>query len=138
MWVDEQPLPDLFRYMAQPARLRELLFADPRHFLAREIIQDEPDDERRLAGYQAMTALARVVWERPYSPRLPARLHRVRCPTLLLWGEQDRLVPPAYGEAYRKHLPQAEWQVLPGCGHLAMFEKEAEFVEAITRFCRAG
>ena len=136
MWVDEQPLPDLFRVMAQPAKLRELLFHDPNNYLAKMIIADEPDDERRMTGYQSMTALARVIWERPYSPKLPARLRRVACPTLLLWGEDDKLVPPAYGEAYRKYLPQAQWQTIPRCGHLGMFEKEAEFVEAVTRFCR--
>jgi pimeloyl-ACP methyl ester carboxylesterase len=136
MWVDEQPLPDLFRYMTDPAKLRALLFHDPEHYLAKEVLRDNPDDERRLAGYQAMTALARVVWDRPYSPKLPARLHRVRCPTLLLWGDDDKLVPPAYGAAYARHLPQARLEHLPACGHLAMFEKEAEFVEAVLRFCR--
>ena len=83
-----------------------------------------------------MTVLARLMWERPYDPKLAARLHRVQCPTLLLWGGDDQLVPPAYGEAYKKHLPHAEWKLIPECGHLAMFEKEAEFVEAVTRFCR--
>lgn len=136
MWLDEQPLPDLFRVMAQPAKLRDLLFHEPDGYLAKMIIADEPDDERRLLGYQAMTALARVIWDRPYSPKLPARLRRVTCPTLLLWGADDKLVPPAYGEAYRKHLPQAKWQTIPNCGHLGMFEKEAEFVEAVLRFCR--
>ena len=134
-WVDDEPLPDLFRVMADPARLRELLFHDPDGYMAKLVIADEPDDERRMAGYQAMTALARLVWERPYSPKLPARLHRVKCPTLLLWGANDRLVPPSYGEAYRKALPHAEWQTIPACGHLAMFEKEAEFVAAVARFC---
>jgi pimeloyl-ACP methyl ester carboxylesterase len=138
LWVDEQPLPDLFREMAEPARLRKLLFHDPDGYMAKLVISDEVDDERRLAGYQAMTVLARLVWDRPYDPKLQGRLHRVRCPTLLLWGANDRLVPPAYGEAYRKHLPQAEMKLIPECGHLAMFEKEAEFVEAVTSFCRAG
>jgi pimeloyl-ACP methyl ester carboxylesterase len=78
------------------------------------------------------------MWERPYGPKLASRLHRVQCPTLLLWGAQDRLVPPSYGEAYRKHLPHAQWQTIPDCGHLAMFEREAAFVEAVTRFCRGG
>jgi pimeloyl-ACP methyl ester carboxylesterase len=135
MWVDDEPLPDLFRVLADPKRLRELLFHDPDGYMAKMVIVDEPDEERRVAGYQAMTALARLVWERPYSPKLPARLHRVKCPTLLLWGEHDRLVPPSYGAAYHKALPHAEWKVIPACGHLAMFEKEAEFVEAVVRFC---
>jgi pimeloyl-ACP methyl ester carboxylesterase len=136
LWVEDQPLPDLFRVMAEPARLRELLFHDPEGAVARMILADHPDDQRRLYGYQCMTALARLVWDRPYDPKLAARLRRVRCPVLLLWGEHDRLVPPAYGEAYRQHLPQAEWKVLPGCGHLAMFEKETEFVAAVAQFAR--
>jgi len=136
MWVDEEPLPDLFREMTDPDKLRARLFHDPEGYAAKMVIVPNPDDERRLTGYQAMTVLARLVWERPYDPKLPARLHRVRCPTLLLWGENDTLVPPSYGLAYKKHLPHAEWQVIPACGHLGMFEKEAEFVEAVTRFCR--
>jgi pimeloyl-ACP methyl ester carboxylesterase len=137
LWVDEHPLPDLFRAMALPAKLRELLFHDPDGYMAKLIVSDEPDDDRRLAGYQAMTVLARLVWERPYDPKLAARLHRVKCPVLLLWGEHDRLVPPAYAEAYKKCLPQAELVKIPDCGHLAMFEKEAAFVEALRRFARA-
>jgi pimeloyl-ACP methyl ester carboxylesterase len=90
-----------------------------------------------LNAYQAMTVLARLIWERPYDPKLAARLRRVTCPTLLLWGGQDRLVPPAYGEAYKQHLSQAELKLIPACGHLAMFEKEKEFVEAVLKFCQA-
>ncbi|MGL4553204.1 MAG: alpha/beta fold hydrolase [Gemmataceae bacterium] len=138
LWVPEQPLPDLFRYLTQPAMMREMLFHDPRGPMATMIVQDDPDDERRMFGYQAMTVLARMVWERPYSPKLAARLHRVKCPVLLLWGEHDRLVPPAYGREYAKHLPQARWETLPGCGHLGMFEKEPAFVEAVGRFAAGG
>ena len=61
----------------------------------------------------------------------------VGMPTLLLWGDSDRLVPPAYGEAYQKHIPGAELKLIPKCGHLPMFEKEAEFVEMVTKFCQA-
>lgn len=134
LWVDEQPLPDLFRMMTRPDKLRELMFHDPAGYMAKMIVADDPDDERRMSAYQSMTVLARMVWERPYDPKLPARLHRVQCPTLLLWGDDDRLVPPAYGQAYAKYLPQALWHTIPECGHLPMFEKEAEFVEAIRRF----
>src|SRR5262249_54840039 len=136
LWVDEQPLPDLFRYMQDRDKMRELLFHDPHGYSAKMVIVDDPDEERMLTGYQAMTALARLVWERPYDPKLPARLHRVQCPTLLLWGASDRLVPPAYGQAYHKYLPHAEWQTIPECGHLAMFEQEAAFVEAVAKLCR--
>jgi pimeloyl-ACP methyl ester carboxylesterase len=140
LWVEEQPLADMFRYMESKAEnrthLRRLLFHDPEGYMAKLVLVDDPDEERLLAGYQALTVLARLIWERPYDPKLAARLHRVACPTLLLWAAGDRLVPPAYGEAYRKHLPQAELRLIPDCGHLAMFEKEKEFVEEIAKFCR--
>jgi len=134
-WLDDEPLPDLFRVMAQPDKLRPLLFADPESYIAKMVIQDNADDERRIRGYQCMTVLARLVWERPYDPKLPQRLHRIRCPVLLLWGEKDKLVPPSYGKAYQKHIPQAEFQTIPNCGHVTMFEAEAEFVARVAKFC---
>src|SRR5262249_35744411 len=86
VWGDEQPLPDLFRIMQDRRAIRRLLFHEPEGYVARMVIQDDPDPEKLLNGYQAMTVLARLVWERPYNPKLAGRLHRVRCPTLLLWG----------------------------------------------------
>src|SRR5437762_2005927 len=93
LWVEEEPLPDLFRYLQDRNKLRELLFHDPAGYVAQMVMQDDPDEEKMLNAYQNMTALARLVWERPYNPKLARRLARVRRPTLLLWGEGDRLVP---------------------------------------------
>jgi pimeloyl-ACP methyl ester carboxylesterase len=136
LWVEEEPLPDLFRFMQDRQKVREILFHDPKSAMADLVIREHPSEEQLLAAYQSMTVLARLLWERPYDPKLPARLHRVRCPVLLLWGAHDRLVPPSYGEAYRKCLPHAEWKLIPNCGHLPMFEREAEFVQAVAGFCR--
>jgi pimeloyl-ACP methyl ester carboxylesterase len=136
LWTDEAVLGDLFRVMYDSNALRRLLFHDPDGHMARLIIQDEPDEEKLLAAYQNMTALARLVWERPYDPKLAGRLHRVRCPTLLLWGANDQLVPPAFGAAYHKCLPHAQMKLIADCGHMPMFEKEQEFVEAIATFCK--
>jgi pimeloyl-ACP methyl ester carboxylesterase len=134
LWVEGHALGDLFRFMLDRDKMRALLFHDPSSPIATLVIKDEPDEQSMLAAYQSLTVLARLVWERPYDPKLAGRLHRVQCPVLLLWGDDDRLVPPAYGEAYRQHLPQAELRLMPRCGHLPMFEREAEFVEALTKF----
>jgi pimeloyl-ACP methyl ester carboxylesterase len=136
LWVDDQPLGDLFRVMNDRDQLRQLLFHDPEGYVAKMVVQDNPPEDRMLTAYQSLTVLARLVWERPYDPKLAGRLHRIACPVLLLWGANDRLVPPAYGEAYRQHLDRAEIKLLPNCGHLPMFEQEAAFVETIFRFCK--
>ena len=55
-------------------------------------------------------------------------------PTLVLWGDQDKLFPPAHAEAYGRMIPGSEVVVLPDCGHLPTVEKTAEFVSTLARF----
>src|SRR5262249_43195980 len=117
-------------------KLREILFHDPDSAMASVVLGDHPDEATMLHAYQSLSALARLVWERPYDPKLAARLHRISCPTLLVWGDHDRLVPPVYGEAYRGHIAGAQLKLIDNCGHLPMFEKEADFVKIIAEFCR--
>jgi pimeloyl-ACP methyl ester carboxylesterase len=135
LWVPDQPLGDLFRVVRDRLQLRKLLFHDPTSAMATLVIRDNPDEASMMAAYQSLTVLARLTWERPYNPKLARRLHRVRCPTLLLWGASDRLVPPAYGEAYHKLIQGSQLKILADCGHLPMFEREAEFVQTIADFC---
>ena len=55
------------------------------------------------------------------------RLRRIKAPTLIVWGKQDRLVPLAHGEAYRDAIRGAELKVLDRCGHTPMIERPLEF-----------
>ena len=137
LWIEDQPIPDLFRYAQDVATLRSYMFHDPDGYQAEMILRDldEVDDERLIAAYKSLTALARLTWERPYNPKLPQRLHRVTCPTLLVWGASDRLVPPAYGEAYHRLIPGSRLHIIPECGHFPMFDQEAAFVELVADFC---
>lgn len=138
LWLDDQPFFDLFRHAQDIQKLREAMFHDPQGYQATMIVKDLKDrnDETLLAAYQSMTALARLIWDRPYNPKLAQRLQRVTCPTLIVWGQSDRLVPPAYGQEYHRLIPGSKLHILPECGHLPMFEKEAEFVELVAKFCR--
>jgi pimeloyl-ACP methyl ester carboxylesterase len=80
-----------------------------------------------------MTTVARILWERPWDPKMPRHLHRLTMPTLLLWGEEDRLVPAQQAETWRKFIPTADIQIFKGAGHLVLDEKR-EAVEAVERF----
>ena len=61
--------------------------------------------------------MAQTVLEDP----LPS-LRRIRAPTLLLWGESDRLIPPANAADYLGALPNARLVSLPGAGHVPQEE----------------
>ena len=64
-----------------------------------------PEDELAIVA-RDRESFARFGWE-PYlhNPKLKYRLHRIRVPTLLIWGANDGIVTPQYGEAYRKLIP---------------------------------
>ena len=88
-----------------------------------------------LCGDRMRTA--RVGWN-PYlhNPKLPRHLHRIACPTLVLWGANDKLIPLAHGQYYAHHLPHARMEVLSECGHMLPFEKPAELASHVVRFLR--
>ncbi|MEY9875191.1 pimeloyl-ACP methyl ester carboxylesterase [Streptacidiphilus sp. MAP12-33] len=58
-----------------------------------------------------------------YDPKLRRRLGRVRVPTLVVWGESDRLVTPAYGAAYAAAFPDARFEVVKAAGHMPLLEQ---------------
>ena len=93
----------------------------------------------RLANQRIV---AKLTGEKRYhDPQLQRWLHRIRIPTLILWGENDLLFPPAYGEAWHKAIPGSRLVVLPRCGHLPIQEQPDEFVSLVGEFCareRAG
>ena len=80
--------------------------------------------------------VARLSWRpRFHDPLLEKWLHRIRLPTLIIWGENDRLFPLEYAHAYQRLIPGAAVVVLAQCGHLPEIEKADEFVAAVADFC---
>jgi len=55
-------------------------------------------------------------------------------PTLIIWAESDRLVPPSYAEDFRSRIRDSRVAVLKECGHMPMFEKRDEFAKLVTEF----
>ncbi len=51
---------------------------------------------------------------------IQSRLSAVSCPVLVLWADQDRWFPVAHGEELHRRLPNAQFQILPNCGHYAI------------------
>jgi pimeloyl-ACP methyl ester carboxylesterase len=48
-----------------------------------------------------------------------ALVTQFKMPVLLVWGDQDRIVPVAQGQTLHRLIPQSKFEVIPGCGHLA-------------------
>ena len=80
-------------------------------------------------------AFALYGWK-PYmhNPRLKRWLHRIDRPTLLLWGAQDGIVSPSYGEGWRQEIPGARLDVISDAGHFPHWEQPEAFVQRLSAF----
>jgi pimeloyl-ACP methyl ester carboxylesterase len=80
-------------------------------------------------------ATARYGWS-PYmhDPKLKARLHRIRVPTLLLLGTADRILSQPYGKAYCAAIPGARFEPIERAGHFPHIEQPEEFARRIFAF----
>jgi pimeloyl-ACP methyl ester carboxylesterase len=87
-----------------------------------------------LAAKNRATVMRLAYRPRFHNPGLPKWLHRIDVPTLLLWGAEDGLVPPKFGEAYRALIPGARLVVLPNAGHAPFDEQKDAFVAAFLDF----
>ena len=120
-------------YMLDPDQQARLAHADP--------ALGEAAAERALASkYQEQAvrnriASARFGWNpRLYNPRLERWLCRARLPTLVLWGAEDRIIPPIYADAFARALPEAQVEIVAGAGHYPHVEKRDDVADRLEAF----
>ena len=120
-------------FLADPETRIRNMFVD--QSLADTMIARILKPELEDVGLKNFYTTAKLSWQpRSHDPNLPKWLHLIDVPTLILWGDQDKLFPPAHAEAYGKLIPGSEVVVLDQCGHLPNVEKTDEFVSTLTRF----
>ena len=98
---------------------------------AAEFGEDPAPEIRELWDFsREMTA--RLSWK-PYmfNRRLPNLLREVQTPTLLVWGDDDRVVPISTARAYEQALPNARLELVEDCGHLVDIEQPARLAELV-------
>jgi pimeloyl-ACP methyl ester carboxylesterase len=96
----------------------------------------DPKLEETALKNQAM--VAKLSWQpRSHDPSLAKWLHRIDVPTLLVWGDHDRLFPLQHAQAFAKAIPGAQLVVIAKCGHVPQIEKPDDFVAALESFLAA-
>ncbi|HEY7663137.1 MAG TPA: alpha/beta fold hydrolase [Xanthobacteraceae bacterium] len=117
---------------SEEQRIRDL-FHDPD--LAEAVIASSERPELEDAALKNRMMTAKLSWQpRNHDPQLRKWLHRIKLPTLLIWGEQDRLFPPAYAFAFQKLIPGSKVVVIPRCGHLPQVEQGDAFAAELETF----
>lgn len=123
-------------YAVTDKQLAELVWADPVRMAPNP--KALPESEL-IAMARSRESTGRYAWS-PYmhNPKLKGRLHRVRIPTLVLWGTADRVTKVEYGRSYTEAIPGATFETIEGAGHFPHLEQPQAFARAVSAFADHG
>jgi pimeloyl-ACP methyl ester carboxylesterase len=125
------PKGDMFIWTPEE-RIRNL-FVD-QHVAEQRLAQPMTEEQSDIAIKNEL-ATADLAWQpRFHDPQLRKWLHRIDVPTLLVWGDSDKLFPREYGEDYQRLIKGSRLEIIPACGHLPHVEKVDRFVDLFKRF----
>ena len=120
-----------------PTELPAYVFRDPNGEAAKRMFgPSEPADAAAAARVRlmwAMGATGKFTWPIP-DKGLKKRIHRVSAPTLLVWGKEDRLVPPVYADEFARRIAGARVQTVEGSGHAPHLEQPERVARMIREF----
>ncbi|HEY2557944.1 MAG TPA: alpha/beta hydrolase [Diaminobutyricibacter sp.] len=115
--VEGEPIADFFALDARG--LAEVAWHDPeRGYLDPEKLTDAQRANQQANG----RTMAAITGTGMNDPALLGRLGAVQVPVLIVWGESDRIVTPAYGRAVARAVPGAQFVEIPEAGHLPHLE----------------
>jgi pimeloyl-ACP methyl ester carboxylesterase len=129
---------DIFYH--SPQQLRDLTVHDPKTVPEWDELFGRPPSPAEMEVMERNREMtARLTWK-PYmhNPTLERFLPRVGNPVLIVWGREDRIVPVACAEQYRRLLPSARLTVLDRCGHAPPVEQPDGFAKLIVDFLSEG
>jgi len=135
LWLDDHPIPDLFSKL--PHELPGLLFHDPvlgERLMAPGGDLDYPKflEAFMIRNARQLTMASKLLFPVP-DRGLAERLYRIRARTIIVWGEDDRMIAPAYGEAFRRAIAGAELVTIQAAGHMVTDEQAEAIGVALAR-----
>ena len=119
----------------KPDEVAALMTARPEVYKAlKEMPAGANSIEWPIEQTRAAEAAARIFWPLG-NTRLQRRLPLIKAPTLLLWGEQDRLLPKSYATTIAEAIgAETEVKIIPGAAHLAELDQPDAVAAAILDF----
>ena len=137
VWLDEKPMADFFIFT--PDERAQNYWFDSNSEAAKEALAAPEDPEERiefdLDRTKTLISIAKFSWPIP-ERGLKRRAHRIKSPTLIVWGSGDGVAPPAYGEEFQRIIPGSRLQVMEGCGHYPHLECGQDFYTAVSQFLK--
>lgn len=105
--------------------------------MGKERAEKKLDKRRSKAGssdYAAASPMMRRILSRVVNEDLTDRLHLIKAPTLLIWGENDTATPLSDAKIMEKRIPDAGLVSFPGCGHYSFLDNPGQFAAVLKSF----
>jgi pimeloyl-ACP methyl ester carboxylesterase len=131
--VSPLPLPERVVRGAVGVAYRQLAFARPAAATPQAVAAFTSHHRDRRAVARYLDTGRRLLEEL----RFPFRLEDVRCPVLLVWGEQDRMVPSRGSRRILAALPETAYELFERCGHCPQLEAPDRFARLLLDFATA-
>jgi pimeloyl-ACP methyl ester carboxylesterase len=137
LWLDDHPVVDIFSKL--PYELPGLLFHDAeaggKLLTAGGGNMEDPEFLKQFLVMNArrMGMAGKLLFPIP-DRGLSARLHRITATTLIVWGKEDALIPPVYGDAFKKAISKSRLIKVGKAGHAVGQEKPEAVLKAIRDF----
>ena len=103
--------------------------------IADRLLSTPPSDEQKAVNARNQATVAKLGQAtRLHNPDLPRWLHRIKCPTLIVWGANDALMPASFAKAWTAALPNASEALIAEAGHLPHAEQAAATSAVVRAF----
>jgi pimeloyl-ACP methyl ester carboxylesterase len=126
-------------YLLELSELAAAAFADPSGPVAAAALTLPTDPEAAgeaiIAMNWAMGVAGKYWWPIP-DRGLAKRIHRVTAPTLVIWGEQDGLIDPAYAQDFGRLISTCTVEVLPNAAHIPQLERLDVVAPMVAQFLK--
>ncbi|MTE01106.1 alpha/beta fold hydrolase [Paracoccus sp. YIM 132242] len=138
LWKPSHPVTNWIE--AAPADLPKILFKDPASSAAQAMLAVPDDPETAVLATAQLIwnlgATGKFVWPIP-EKGLSKRLHRVKAPVLIVWGEDDALISSAYAADLGRQIAGSRVEIVKDCGHIPQVEKHDDTMAIVRPFLAA-
>jgi pimeloyl-ACP methyl ester carboxylesterase len=138
LWLEEHPVPDLFSFL--PFEFGDVLFKDAARGAAALTGGLDFSDDEALRDFFVLNArrlgtAGKMLFPIP-NRQVAKRLYRANVDTLVVWGEDDALLPPVYADRWVELLPCATAARIADSGHMVPHEQPEALAREVSAFLR--
>jgi pimeloyl-ACP methyl ester carboxylesterase len=133
LWRDDNPVKNWM--IIPPDEVAKAAFHDPNGPIAKQMLtlpeEEQAQQDALIRTTWALACTGKFVWPIP-DKGLKKRIHRIKSPTLLVWGKSDKLVPPVYAQEFSSRIAGSRVELIDQAAHVPQLEQLGQ-VSALVR-----